>query len=74
MALLNDVRLAAGKSSLGFLNYFIYQNMGAFNDITEGANSGCEEGGFPAAKGWDPVTGVGTPNFEKLKDAVLKLP
>eukprot|EP00467_Chlorarachnion_reptans_P001335 CAMPEP_0114510390 /NCGR_PEP_ID=MMETSP0109-20121206/13761_1 /TAXON_ID=29199 /ORGANISM="Chlorarachnion reptans, Strain CCCM449" /LENGTH=553 /DNA_ID=CAMNT_0001689693 /DNA_START=25 /DNA_END=1686 /DNA_ORIENTATION=+ len=74
MALLNDVRLAAGKSSLGFLNYFIYQNMDSFNDITEGANSGCEEGGFPAAKGWDPVTGVGTPNFAKLKDAVLKLP
>lgn len=24
--------------------------------------------------GWDPVTGLGTPNFEKLKDAFLSLP
>uniref|UniRef100_A0A7S3YW43 subtilisin n=1 Tax=Lotharella globosa TaxID=91324 RepID=A0A7S3YW43_9EUKA len=74
-ALLNDLRLAAGKSSLGFLNPFIYQNMDKFNDITEGGNSGCDgEEGFPAAKGWDPVTGVGTPNYEKLAQAVLALP
>lgn len=74
MALLNDLRLSAGKSSLGFLNPFIYQNAASFNDITEGSNSGCSEGGFPAAKGWDPVTGVGTPNYEKLREAVLALP
>eukprot|EP00466_Bigelowiella_natans_P002287 jgi/Bigna1/91255/estExt_fgenesh1_pg.C_940038 len=73
IALLNDVRLSQGKTSLGFLNPFIYQNADSFNDITEGRNSGCGKGGFPAAKGWDPVTGVGTPNFEKLKAAVLKL-
>lgn len=24
-----------------------------------------------ATEGWDPVTGLGTPNFEKLKDLVL---
>ena len=24
-----------------------------------------------ATVGWDPVTGLGTPNFEKLKDLVL---
>ena len=23
-------------------------------------------GGFAAIKGWDPATGLGTPNFEKL--------
>jgi tripeptidyl-peptidase-1 len=26
-----------------------------------------------ATKGWDPVTGLGTPNFEKLKEIVLSL-
>jgi len=26
-----------------------------------------------ATKGWDPVTGLGTPNFQKLKDIVLRL-
>ena len=25
-----------------------------------------------ATIGWDPVTGLGTPNFEKLKEVVLK--
>merc|ERR1712185_474014 len=68
MALLNDLRVAAGKPSLGFLNPFIYQNAAAFNDITTGSNEGCGLGqsGSPAAAGWDPVTGVGTPNYVKL--------
>jgi tripeptidyl-peptidase-1 len=76
-ALLNDVRLRAGKSSLGFLNPFIYQNMASFNDITKGAGNGCGAGGqkgFPATKGWDPVTGVGSPNYVKLSAVVEMLP
>jgi len=32
-ALVNDARVKAGKSTLGFLNPSIYQNTGAFNDI-----------------------------------------
>ncbi|KAG7091987.1 hypothetical protein E1B28_008374 [Marasmius oreades] len=67
IALLNDVRLAAGKSSLGFLNPFIYKNGAAFNDITSGNNPGCGTNGFDAGVGWDPVTGMGTPNFAKLR-------
>jgi tripeptidyl-peptidase-1 len=76
MALLNDVRLAAGKPSLGFLNPFIYQNAAAFNDITTGKGEGCGIGqsGFPASSGWDPVTGVGTPNYEQLSAIVKNLP
>jgi tripeptidyl-peptidase-1 len=35
-SLLNDVRLQAGQSSLGFLNPLIYENAAAFNDITTG--------------------------------------
>ena len=68
MALLNDARVAAGKPSLGFLNPFIYQNADAFNDIVSGTGEGCgaAQKGFPAAKGWDPVTGVGTPDYTKL--------
>lgn len=27
--------------------------------------------GFYASKGWDPVTGFGTPNYELLKAAAL---
>ena len=33
VSLLNDLRLQAGKPTLGFLNPFIYQNAEAFNDV-----------------------------------------
>jgi tripeptidyl-peptidase-1 len=32
-----------------------------FNDITSGSSKGCGGDGFPAAVGWDAVTGFGTP-------------
>ena len=71
VALLNDRLLAAGKSPLGFLNPFLYSTgSAALNDVTSGSNSGCFSSGFSAKAGWDPVTGLGTPNFEKLLAAV----
>ncbi|GJE88140.1 S53 family peptidase [Phanerochaete sordida] len=69
ISLINDALIAEGKSPLGFLNPFLYANPSAFNDITTGDNPGCNTNGFKAAKGWDPVTGLGTPNFAKLKAA-----
>jgi len=67
-ALLNDHRLAHGKPSLGFINPLIYSKASSgFNDITSGSNPGCGTEGFTAVKGWDPVTGLGTPDFLKLK-------
>ena len=48
--------------------------MQAFNDITSGNNPGCGSRGFYAQPGWDGVTGVGTPNFEKLRSVVQSLP
>jgi tripeptidyl-peptidase-1 len=60
----------AGKSPLGFLNPWLYSTAAsALNDITSGSNPGCNTNGFPAKAGWDPVTGLGTPNFTKLKAA-----
>ncbi|KAJ3572259.1 hypothetical protein NP233_g3201 [Leucocoprinus birnbaumii] len=68
IALLNDYRVSRGKKSLGFLNPWLYtQGFAGFNDITVGNNPGCGTPGFNATKGWDPVTGFGTPDFEKLK-------
>ncbi|KAK7045228.1 subtilisin-like protein [Favolaschia claudopus] len=76
IAAVNDARLAAGKSPVGFINPALYSPAfaSAFNDVTKGSNPACETDGFPAAPGWDPVTGLGTPNFEKLKAAFLALP
>ncbi|KAH9055579.1 subtilisin-like protein [Lactarius vividus] len=74
VALLNDARIAAGKPSLGFLNPLIYALNGAgLNDITAGNAPGCGTPGFNATKGWDPLTGFGTPNFEMLKEIALKV-
>ncbi|KZT38181.1 family S53 protease-like protein [Sistotremastrum suecicum HHB10207 ss-3] len=71
ISLINDRLIAAGKPVLGFLNPFLYSNgASALNDVTSGRNPGCNTQGFPAAVGWDPVTGLGTPNFAKLLTAV----
>ncbi|KAJ5924991.1 hypothetical protein N7454_007630 [Penicillium verhagenii] len=63
---INEERLAAGKSTLGFVNPTLYANPDAFFDITSGNNSGCGTPGFYAAEGWDPVTGLGSPNYPAL--------
>ncbi|KAJ6556244.1 subtilisin-like protein [Mycena capillaripes] len=76
IAAVNDARLAAGKSTVGFINPALYSAAFAdvYNDVTVGSNPGCGTQGFPAAPAWDPVSGLGTPNFEKLKAAFLTLP
>ncbi|KAF7356293.1 Family S53 protease [Mycena venus] len=72
IALLNDELVAAGKPTLGFLNPFLYSPAGraALNDITSGINPGCGTLGFSASAGWDPITGLGTPNYTALRTAV----
>ena len=70
VALLNDALLAHNKSSVGFINPVIYAHPEIWNDITQG----CDMDGWPANKGWDAVTGCGTPNFSKLVDLILALP
>jgi len=70
IALLNDFRLSKGKTTLGFLNPLLYANPSVLNDITSGSNPGCGTNGFTARTGWDPVTGLGTPNFPKMQAIV----
>lgn len=67
LALVNDALLAAGKPVLGFLNPWLYKGgSAAFTDILTGSAAGCQVSGFPAGKGWDAVTGFGTPYFPKI--------
>lgn len=70
-AQLNNVRLAKGKSALGFLNPMIYSNPSCFNDVTSGTNN-CNAGtpGFTAISGWDPATGFGSPNYACLAKVI----
>jgi tripeptidyl-peptidase-1 len=63
---INDARLSMGKRPIGFINPALYQNPEILNDITNGTNPGCGTKGFEAVEGWDPVTGLGTPNYPKM--------
>ncbi len=71
MALVNQQAIANGNPALGFVNPAIY-NIGvgsgysaAFHDITSGGN-----GGYTAVKGYDLVTGWGSPNGAGLINAL----
>ncbi|KAK4155303.1 hypothetical protein C8A00DRAFT_31923 [Chaetomidium leptoderma] len=74
VALLNAARKAQGRPPLGFLNPWLYNNSAAFTDITTGSGVGClgrnefgwQGAAWNATVGWDPVTGLGTPLFDRL--------
>ncbi|KAH8993909.1 subtilisin-like protein [Lactarius akahatsu] len=67
ISLLNDYQLSMNRPVLGFLNPWLYSTASqGFNDITSGSNPGCGTDGFSAVPGWDPVTGLGTPDFQRL--------
>ena len=78
ISLVNSARRANGNSTLGWLNPALYALHPAFvNDITSGDNrcvaagEQCCQQGFFAAEGWDPVTGLGSLDFEKFKTAMM---
>jgi len=76
-AILNGEVIEKTGKPLGFLNPLIYQMAAAqpstFTDITVGNNvcteAGCASSckGFQCTKGWDPVTGFGTPVFTEIQ-------
>jgi tripeptidyl-peptidase-1 len=81
IALLNAQRLQQGKKTLGFLNPWLYSLEGkALTDIVSGGSRGClgrstfsgaktvtiPYASWNATKGWDPVTGIGTPLFDQM--------
>jgi kumamolisin len=50
---------------VGFINPKLYGNPRALQDIAQGNN-----GDFSAASGWDACTGLGSPNGQKVADAL----
>ena len=56
---------AAKARRAGFINPHLYVNATALHDITQGNN-----GDFAAATGWDACTGLGSPNGQKVADAI----
>jgi len=76
VSLLNEKRLQANMPPMGFLNPFLYKNADAFTDVVKGTNAlgrgtGPLKYGYNCTKGWDPVTGLGTPKFGKLLAAAM---
>ena len=61
-----------GQSRIGFLNGDLYSYAHGsrygyvFHDVTHGSNTYEGITGYPATKGWDAVTGLGTPNVAHL--------
>lgn len=87
LSLLNDARLNNGLAPLGFVNPMLYHLSetveGAFYDVVVGDNRcgalgqagvpDCCDHAYKCAVGWDAVSGLGSPNFAVMKEAVLKL-
>ncbi len=71
ISLINEERVAAGKKTVGFINPMLYANAQALNDVVKGSNPGCGTSGFNATEGWDPVTGLGTANYDKLLNVFM---
>jgi tripeptidyl-peptidase-1 len=71
---LNEERALVGKGPIGFINPTLYRNDDVLNDVVAGTNLGCGTEGFKAVQGWDPSTGLGTPNYPKMKALFLSLP
>ncbi|KAJ4419936.1 hypothetical protein N0V82_004650 [Gnomoniopsis sp. IMI 355080] len=72
--MINEGRLKQGKGPVGFLNPTLYANADVMNDIKVGSNPGCGTEGFSAVTGWDPLTGLGTPDYEQMQKLFLSLP
>ena len=63
---MNELALGMERPPLGFINPLIYQMRAncsqCFNDIT----SGTSDDGTKATKGWDELTGIGSPNVAEI--------
>jgi len=81
-AIINDQVLSKTGKPLGFLNPLLYamaaKQPNTFTDIVVGDNKCTEDGcasscqGFTCTKGWDPVTGLGTPVFSNIQSFIAK--
>lgn len=85
LSLANDQRRERGNGTVRLANWFVYRAPeGVFTDVTIGSNCAGEQyefsANFPtyasdacykAVKGWDPVSGLGTPMFPALATYAL---
>ena len=82
IALLQNDFYAITNGTLGFLNPLLYKGQASgarlFKDITVGDNCATQacrgtQDGFSATKGWDPVSGLGSPLYPNMKAYIEKI-
>lgn len=77
VSLLNWFLVSNGQSTVGWMNPTLYSFPSKFNDISSGKNMCCAlvsskttatccDSGFYSTKNWDPVTGLGSIQFNQL--------
>lgn len=71
LALINQRLVGLGKKTAGFINPILYPSPSSFRDITQGNNDidGTLKR-YSAAPGWDPCTGMGSPDGMKIMKAL----
>ena len=75
ITLINSERMHTGKGPVGFINPVLYSNPDMLNDVVTGANQGCGvDRAFRATHGWDAVTGLGSPDYERMRQLFMSLP
>lgn len=78
ITLLNNLRASQGRGPVGLIGPLLYNCTACFTDITIGHSNSTEGGdckyGYNAGVGYDPVYGLGTPNFGLLYEYVRDLP
>jgi len=83
ITLLNQDRLNAGKTPLGFVNQVIYDMFDAdsskyftntFTQQTNGGECGTSFGFYSQPGFWSPLVGVGSPKFDQIRIYVGNLP
>ena len=65
LTLVNQQRAQGGGSPVGFANPQLYATPSALRDIVSGSN-----GAYSAGPGWDPCTGLGSPNGAAVAQAL----
>jgi subtilase family serine protease len=71
-AIANSMRDAKGKGTLNQVQVDLYPNAADFHDITTGTNGSCSQ--CKATKGYDFVTGIGSPEANLLIPALVAAP
>ncbi|KAF8267517.1 peptidase S8/S53 domain-containing protein [Lactarius quietus] len=62
------LNISTGRYPLGFLNLGLYdRGIAGLNGVASSNYPGCNTPGFSSTTGWDPVTGLGTPDFVRLQ-------